>query len=120
MFLIKNYNYKKSAWLNNIFPRFNSDSNNLDWFQGGLLFFTIVLIGSGWAFIKHILSSKEKRVFMVVLPLQVGFRITYQGREGGQEGGGDSGMKQFIFYISCTVQINCFNQIKLWKSSILK
>ncbi len=39
--------------------------------KGGLLFFTIVLIGSGWAFVKHILSDKEKRVFMVVLPLQV-------------------------------------------------
>ena len=40
-------------------------------FQGGLLFFTIVLIGSGWAFVKHVLSSNEKKVFMVVLPAQV-------------------------------------------------
>ncbi len=39
--------------------------------QGGLLFFTIVLIGSGWAFIKHILTSREKKIFMIVLPLQV-------------------------------------------------
>jgi len=40
--------------------------------KGALLFFTIVLIGSGWAFIKHILTDREKRVFMIILPLQVG------------------------------------------------
>jgi len=39
--------------------------------KGALLFFTIVLIGSGWAFIKHILTDREKRVFMIILPLQV-------------------------------------------------
>ena len=39
--------------------------------QGGLLFFTIVLIGSGWAFVKHIFTDGEKKVFMFVLPLQV-------------------------------------------------
>ena len=43
--------------------------------QGGLLFFTIVLIGSGWAFVKHVLSSNEKKVFMVVLPAQVRFQV---------------------------------------------
>ena len=39
--------------------------------KGGLLFFTIVLIGSGWAFVKHVLSSNEKKIFMIVLPAQV-------------------------------------------------
>ena len=29
------------------------------------------MIGSGWAFVKHVLSSNEKKVFMVVLPAQV-------------------------------------------------
>jgi hypothetical protein len=42
--------------------------------KGGLLFFTIVLIGSGWAFVKHILSDKEKKVFVIVLPLQVNLK----------------------------------------------
>ena len=39
--------------------------------KGALLFITIALIGTGWAFIKHILSDKDKKVFMVVIPLQV-------------------------------------------------
>ena len=49
----------------------NSVKKSQQVFQGGLLFFTIVLIGSGWAFVKHVLSSNEKKVFMVVLPAQV-------------------------------------------------
>lgn len=39
--------------------------------KGALLFITIVLIGTGWAFIKHILSDKDKKLFMIVIPLQV-------------------------------------------------
>ncbi|KAL6253625.1 hypothetical protein P5V15_012340 [Pogonomyrmex californicus] len=39
--------------------------------KGAVLFITIVLIGTGWNFIKHILSDKEKKLFMLVIPLQV-------------------------------------------------
>lgn len=39
--------------------------------KGALLFITIALIGTGWAFIKHILSDKDKKIFMIVIPLQV-------------------------------------------------
>ncbi|KAL7647114.1 UNVERIFIED_CONTAM: hypothetical protein RMT77_002372 [Armadillidium vulgare] len=39
--------------------------------KGALLFTVLALIGSGWAFIKHVLSSKEKKIFMVVIPLQI-------------------------------------------------
>ncbi|CAL4159734.1 unnamed protein product, partial [Meganyctiphanes norvegica] len=39
--------------------------------KGALLFTVLALIGSGWAFIKHILSSKEKKIFMMVVPLQI-------------------------------------------------
>ena len=39
--------------------------------KGAVLFITIVLIGTGWAFVKHILSGKEKKIFMIVVPLQV-------------------------------------------------
>ncbi|XP_021565974.1 protein GPR108, partial [Carlito syrichta] len=38
--------------------------------KGALLFITIALIGSGWAFIKYVLSDKEKKVFGIVIPLQ--------------------------------------------------
>jgi len=54
--------------------------------KGGLLFFTIVLIGSGWAFIKHILTSKEKRVFMIVLPAQVLANVAYIIVEESEQG----------------------------------
>uniref|UniRef100_T1IV30 GOST seven transmembrane domain-containing protein n=1 Tax=Strigamia maritima TaxID=126957 RepID=T1IV30_STRMM len=39
--------------------------------KGALLFITIVLIGTGWALIKHIINDKEKKIFMIVIPLQV-------------------------------------------------
>jgi hypothetical protein len=40
-------------------------------FRGVLLFTVIVLIGTGWSFLKPFLSAKEKQVIMVVFPLQV-------------------------------------------------
>jgi len=39
--------------------------------KGALLFITILLIGTGYAFVKHLLSEKEKKLFMIVIPLQV-------------------------------------------------
>ena len=39
--------------------------------RGTLLFVTIVLIGAGWAFIKYILSDRDKKIFVFVIPLQV-------------------------------------------------
>jgi hypothetical protein len=46
--------------------------------KGALLFITIVLIGSGWAFIKNILTDKEKKIFLIVIPLQVSFSSSIQ------------------------------------------
>ena len=39
--------------------------------KGALLFITVILIGTGWAFIKHFLSDKDKKIFMIVIPMQV-------------------------------------------------
>lgn len=39
--------------------------------KGAVLFITIVLVGTGWTFIKPILSEKDKKIFMIVIPLQV-------------------------------------------------
>ncbi|XP_015608013.1 protein GPR107 isoform X2 [Cephus cinctus] len=39
--------------------------------KGAVLFITIVLVGTGWTFIKHILNDKDKKLFMIVIPLQV-------------------------------------------------
>ena len=42
-----------------------------DRLKGALLFTTIVLIGTGYFFIKHVLSDRDKKIFMIVIPLQV-------------------------------------------------
>lgn len=39
--------------------------------KGALFFITLVLIGTGWSFIKHILSAKDKRIILFVVGLQV-------------------------------------------------
>lgn len=41
--------------------------------KGAVLFITIVLVGTGWTFIKHILDDKDKKLFMIVIPLQVNY-----------------------------------------------
>ena len=45
--------------------------------RGALLFITIILIGAGWTFIKHILSNRDKKIFAVVLPLQILANVAY-------------------------------------------
>eukprot|EP00271_Cylindrocystis_brebissonii_P012899 TRINITY_DN32405_c0_g1_i1.p1 TRINITY_DN32405_c0_g1~~TRINITY_DN32405_c0_g1_i1.p1 ORF type:complete len:441 (+),score=65.69 TRINITY_DN32405_c0_g1_i1:149-1471(+) len=40
-------------------------------FRGVMLFTVIVLIGTGWSFLKPFLQDKEKKVIMIVIPLQV-------------------------------------------------
>ncbi|KAJ0104637.1 hypothetical protein Patl1_17403 [Pistacia atlantica] len=40
-------------------------------FKGIMLFTLIVLIGTGWSFLKPYLQDKEKKVLMIVIPLQV-------------------------------------------------
>ncbi|VDL21312.1 unnamed protein product [Hymenolepis diminuta] len=39
--------------------------------RGFLLIVTILMIGAGWTFIKHVFTRQEKQVFAVVIPLQV-------------------------------------------------
>lgn len=57
--------------------------------KGAVLFITIVLIGTGYTFIKHILSDKDKRLFMIVIPLQILANIAQiilaEGEEGDKE-----------------------------------
>lgn len=54
--------------------------------KGALLFITIALIGTGWAFIKHILSDKDKKIFMIVIPLQVRGRSSACSSSGSGSG----------------------------------
>jgi hypothetical protein len=54
--------------------------------KGALLFTTIVLIGTGYFFMKHVLTSKEKKLFMVVIPLQVVANVALIISESTEEG----------------------------------
>jgi len=39
--------------------------------KGTMFFILIALIGTGWRFIKPFLSDKDKRIFLIVIPLQI-------------------------------------------------
>ncbi|XP_059410977.1 protein GPR107-like isoform X1 [Carassius carassius] len=54
--------------------------------KGALLFITLALIGTGFAFVKYILSDKEKKIFMIVIPLQVLANVSYIIIEETEEG----------------------------------
>ncbi|XP_028355782.1 protein GPR108 isoform X2 [Physeter macrocephalus] len=68
--------------------------------KGALLFITIALIGSGWAFVKYILSDKEKKVFGIVISLQVLANVAYIVIESREEGASDYGIwKEILFLV---------------------
>ncbi|XVF06467.1 hypothetical protein REPUB_Repub06bG0050600 [Reevesia pubescens] len=46
-------------------------------FKGIMLFTVIILIGTGWSFLKPYLQEREKQVLMTVIPLQVLENIAY-------------------------------------------
>eukprot|EP01094_Clydonella_sp_ATCC50884_P029487 TRINITY_DN924_c0_g1_i10.p1 TRINITY_DN924_c0_g1~~TRINITY_DN924_c0_g1_i10.p1 ORF type:complete len:314 (+),score=98.28 TRINITY_DN924_c0_g1_i10:977-1918(+) len=43
----------------------------LQFLKGTAMFLVIALIGTGWAFIKPFLSDRDKKIIMIVIPLQV-------------------------------------------------
>ncbi|XP_067868382.1 protein GPR107 isoform X2 [Heterodontus francisci] len=68
--------------------------------KGALLFITIALIGTGWAFVKHILSDKDKKTFMIVIPLQVLANVAYIIIESTEEGTTEYGLwKEILFLV---------------------
>uniref|UniRef100_G1MCH0 G protein-coupled receptor 107 n=1 Tax=Ailuropoda melanoleuca TaxID=9646 RepID=G1MCH0_AILME len=74
--------------------------------KGALLFITIALIGTGWAFIKHILSDKDKKIFMIVIPLQVLANVAYIIIESTEEGTTEYGLWKDSLFL---VDLLCFN-----------
>ncbi|KAM4595664.1 protein GPR108 [Fundulus diaphanus] len=68
--------------------------------KGALLFITLALIGTGWAFVKYILSDKEKKIFMIVIPLQVLANVAYIIIESTEEGSSDYYLwKEILFLV---------------------
>ncbi|RZC33666.1 GPR107 [Asbolus verrucosus] len=54
--------------------------------KGALLFVVLVLVGTGWTFIKHVLAPRDKRLFMAVIPLQVLANVAEIILEESEEG----------------------------------
>ncbi|KAE8300485.1 Protein GPR108 Precursor [Larimichthys crocea] len=68
--------------------------------KGALLFITLSLIGTGWAFVKYILSDKEKKIFMIVIPLQVLANVAYIIIESTEEGSSEYYLwKEILFLV---------------------
>ncbi|KAI4875763.1 hypothetical protein NFI96_024281 [Prochilodus magdalenae] len=67
--------------------------------KGALLFITIALIGTGWAFVKYILSDKDKKIFMIVIPLQVLANVAYIIIESTEEGSSEYGLWMEILFL---------------------
>ncbi|KAM9325167.1 protein GPR107 [Gastrophryne carolinensis] len=68
--------------------------------KGALLFIIIALIGTGWAFVKHILSDKDKKIFMIVIPLQVLANVAYIIIESTERGNSEYGLwKEILFLV---------------------
>ncbi|XP_042251653.1 protein GPR108-like [Thunnus maccoyii] len=68
--------------------------------KGALLFITLALIGTGWAFVKYILSDKEKKIFMIVIPLQVLANVAYIIIESTEEGSSEYALwKEILFLV---------------------
>ncbi|XP_050590843.1 protein GPR107 isoform X2 [Bombus affinis] len=67
--------------------------------KGAVLFITIVLIGTGWTFIKHILADKEKKLFMIAIPLQVLANVAEIIIEESEEGDIEYRMWRDVFIL---------------------
>lgn len=37
----------------------------------------VVLLGTGWSYMKPLLNDREKRILMIVIPLQVGRKLPH-------------------------------------------
>ncbi|KAH3759796.1 seven transmembrane domain protein [Pelomyxa schiedti] len=88
--------------------------------KGSFVFVLIVLIGSGWKFLKPYLSSKDKKILMVVIPLQILDNIALVITEQTEEG---LMLWRFWVFIFRAIDIVCCIAVLapvLWSISSLK
>lgn len=67
--------------------------------RGLLLIISILLVGTGFTIIKHILSESERRLFLVVIPLQMLAIIAYIFLEEKEQGNADYVTWRQIFFV---------------------
>ncbi|XP_075990677.1 protein GPR107 [Anticarsia gemmatalis] len=67
--------------------------------KGAVLFVTIVLVGTGWNFIKHILSDRDKKLFMIVIPMQVLANVAEIILAESEEGAAEHNAWRYIFVL---------------------
>lgn len=66
--------------------------------KGITLFSLIVLIGTGWSFLKPYLQDKEKKVLMIVIPLQVVANIAQVVEQEEKKSRRRGERREFFFY----------------------
>ncbi|RUS74547.1 hypothetical protein EGW08_017695 [Elysia chlorotica] len=54
--------------------------------RGALMFVTVLLIGAGWAFIKHVFTDREKKLFLVIIPMQILMNVAWVIVEESEQG----------------------------------
>jgi cell division protein FtsW (lipid II flippase) len=75
--------------------------------RGIMLFVVILLIGTGWTFIKSYLNDKDKKILLVVIPLQVLANIAMI-----VVGESSPGSQQWLTWVfSQTINISIFSSI---------
>ncbi|XP_073722520.1 protein GPR108-like [Misgurnus anguillicaudatus] len=67
--------------------------------KGALLFITLAHICTGFAFVKYILSDKEKKIFMIVIPLQVLANVAFIIIEETEEGASEYALWREILFL---------------------
>lgn len=67
--------------------------------RGLLLIISILLVGTGFSVIKHILSENERRLFVVIIPLQTLAIIAYIFLEEKEQGNADYTTWRQIFFL---------------------
>lgn len=82
--------------------------------KGALLFVTLILIGTGWTFIKHVLAPRDKKLFMAIIPLQVLANVAKIILEESEEGAIEHHAWRNIFTLVDLICCGCISFPVVW------